>query len=160
MLHKDPLFLDKYLSLSKISKVISEWRQQSISVFSWWQLSWPWEMELPLLQTTDSLLSAAKEAPGKVYTVTLLVSFAVVMEAESNNSWHIVNQFYWFTVFLFSANSKDLLFEMEDVQRALNQINGGDAAAESRILIFETVTLSWKYVNLRKQCIFFLFIFL
>ena len=49
VLHIKHLFLGpvaSYLSLLDcilLSKIVSEWRQQSVSVFSWWQPSWPWE---------------------------------------------------------------------------------------------------------------------
>ena len=82
-----------------------------------------------MLQTTDIL--------GEVkWTVTEFVSFAVVMEAESNNCWHAYSQLQLYLMYILSllpytANSKDLVSEMEYIQRALNQITKDDAAAES-----------------------------
>lgn len=82
-----------------------------------------------MLQTTDIL--------GEVkWTVTEFISFAVVMEAESNNCWHAYSQLQLYLMYILSllpytANSKDLVSEMEYIQKALNQITKDDAAAES-----------------------------
>ena len=58
------------------------------------------------------------------------------MEAESNNCWHAYSQLqlylmYILSLFPYTANSKDLVSEMEYIQKALNQITKDDAAAES-----------------------------
>lgn len=84
------------------------------------------------------------------------------MEAESNNCWHAYSQLQLYLMYILSllpytANSKDLVSEMEYIQRALNQITKDDAAAESskNLNLWNCNSVRW----FEKAMHFFLFIF-